>query len=62
LYRPAKGFTQDFIRTTSGWNAHWVNDRIYPRRPFIYVPNSSAIDKALQEGNVLQYVQLRDLK
>lgn len=62
IYRTAKGFTQEFIRTTTGWNADWVNDRLYPRRPFIYVPNASAIDKALKEGNVLQYVQLHDLK
>jgi hypothetical protein len=63
LYRAAKGsFTQEFIRTTTGWNANWVNDRIYPRRPFIYAPNASAIDKALKEGNVLQYVQLHDLE
>ncbi len=62
LYRTATGFTQEFIRTTSGWNANWVNDRIYPRRPFIYAPSASAIDKALKEGNVLQYVQLHDLR
>jgi hypothetical protein len=62
LYRGVKdSFTQEFIRTTSGWNANWVNDRLYPRRPFIYAPNASAIDKALKEGNVLQYVQLHDL-
>ena len=62
LYRTVKGsFTQEFIRTTTGWNACWVNDRIYPRRPFIYEPNASAIDKALNAGNVLQYVQLHDL-
>jgi hypothetical protein len=63
LYRGVKGsFTQEFIRTTTGWNANWVNDRIYPRRPFIYAPTASAIDKALKEGNVLRYVQLHDLK
>ncbi len=61
LYRTAKGFTQDFISTTTGWNAEWVNDRIYPRRPFIYAPNASLIDKALEEGKVLRYVQLHDL-
>jgi hypothetical protein len=61
LYRTAKGFTQEFIRTTTGWNADWVNDRIYPRRPFIYAPNASAIDQALKDGNVLHYVQLHDL-
>ena len=62
LYRTAKGFPAEFIRTTTGWNANWVNDRIYPRRPFIYAPTASAIDKVLKEGNVLQYVQLHDLK
>jgi len=62
LYRGVKGsFANEFIRTTTGWNANWVNDRLYPRRPFIHVPNASAIDKALQEGNVLKYVQLHDL-
>jgi hypothetical protein len=62
LYRAVRGsFTQEFIRTTTGWNANWVNDRVYPRRPFIYAPNASAIDKALKTGNVLQYVQLHDL-
>ena len=61
LYRTASGFVQEFIRSTTGWNKYWVNDRLYPRRPFIYAPNASAIDQALQKGNVLQYVQLHDL-
>ncbi|HTD54601.1 MAG TPA: gamma-glutamylcyclotransferase family protein [Silvibacterium sp.] len=61
LYRAAAGFAQEFIRTSSGWNEFWVNDRIYPRRPFIYRKNASAIDKALQSGGVLKYVQLHDL-
>jgi hypothetical protein len=61
LYRTASGFVQEFIQTTTGWNKYWVNDRLYPRRPFIYAPNASSIDQALQKGNVLQYVQLHDL-
>jgi hypothetical protein len=61
LYRRATGYVQEFIRTSRGWNKFWVNDRLYPRRPFIYSPNASAIDKALQAGGVLKYVQLRDL-
>jgi len=61
LYRSAGGFVQEFIKTTTGWNKYWVNDRLYPRRPFIYVPKAETIDQALQDGNVLQYVQLRDL-
>ncbi|HXJ92191.1 MAG TPA: gamma-glutamylcyclotransferase family protein [Terriglobia bacterium] len=62
LYRSAKGFVQEFITSSTGWNnKYWVNDRLYPRRPFIYVPNAEKIDKALLAGNVLQYVQLHDL-
>ncbi|HTX75053.1 MAG TPA: gamma-glutamylcyclotransferase family protein [Terracidiphilus sp.] len=59
-YRTASGFTQEFIQSTSGWNKFWVNDRLYPRRPFIYIPNAGAIDQALQTGGVLKYVQLHD--
>jgi hypothetical protein len=61
LYRSAGGFVQEFIKTSTGWNKFWVNDRLYPRRPFIYVPKAEAIDQALQSGGVLRYVQLRDL-
>jgi cation transport regulator ChaC len=61
LYRAAGGFAKEFIRTSSGWNEYWVNDRIYPRRPFIYRKNASAIDTVLQDGDVLKYVQLHDL-
>jgi cation transport regulator ChaC len=62
LYRKVKGsFTKEFIVSTSGWNGFWVNDRLYPRRPFIYTPNASAIDKALQAGGKLHYRRLPDL-
>jgi len=61
LYRSAPGFLQEFIKTSTGWNKFWVNDRLYPRRPFIYIPKASDIDQALQKGGVLKYVQLRDL-
>jgi hypothetical protein len=61
LYRTATGYVQEFIRTSSGWNEYWVNDRLYPRRPFIYRSNAITIDKALQTGGVLKYVQLHDL-
>jgi len=61
LYRTATGYVQEFIKTSTGWNKYWVNDRLYPRRPFIYCPNASSIDEALQMGGVLKYVQLHDL-
>jgi hypothetical protein len=42
-------FTGDFIKSTFYWSKFWVNDRIYPRRPFIYRPNAYEIDKLLKE-------------
>jgi cation transport regulator ChaC len=44
-----RDFVGDFIRSTVGWNTWWVNDRIYPRRPFIYRPNAYEIDALLRE-------------
>ena len=28
-------FSRQCLSTTTDWSKHWVNDRIYPRRPFI---------------------------
>ncbi len=41
-------FADACIDTTAGWSEHWVNDRLYPRRPFIYQPNAGKIDALLQ--------------
>ena len=49
-YPTAAGFTQDFIATTDKWNRYWVNDRVYPRRPFIFQPAAGQIDAALQKA------------
>jgi hypothetical protein len=42
------GFAEQFIKTTSNWGPPWVNDRIYPWRPFIYVPRAAAIDALIR--------------
>lgn len=47
-YRTAKGFTADFFATTDQWSGFWVNDRLYPRRPFIFQPNAGSIDTAIK--------------
>lgn len=47
LAKEAK-FAESFLKTTTGWSAWWVNDRLYPRRPFIYVPKASTIDGLLK--------------
>jgi hypothetical protein len=40
-------FAETFLKTCSDWSKYWVNDRIYPRRAFIYVPNASRIDQLI---------------
>lgn len=42
-------FAIDFIVNTHYWSKYWVNDRIYPRRPFIHRPNAYSIDRLLKE-------------
>ncbi len=43
------GFAQQCLATSTDWSTHWVNDRIYPRRPFIYQPKARQIDQLLTE-------------
>lgn len=47
-YPTAAGFAQRFMETTSEWSRYWVNDRLYPRRPFIFQPAASSIDGVLK--------------
>jgi hypothetical protein len=42
-------FAEQFIKTTSNWQSPWINDRIYPWRPFVYVPRSTQIDTLIQK-------------
>lgn len=42
-------FIKFFIQSTQYWNSSWANDRIYPRRPFMYRKNAYTIDSYLQE-------------
>lgn len=40
-------FASECLSTTTDWSVHWVNDRIYPRRPFIFQPRARQIDELL---------------
>src|SRR5262245_8399714 len=42
-------FAEQFIQTTSDWQPPWINDRIYPWRPFVYAPRASHIDALIQK-------------
>jgi hypothetical protein len=52
MYPLAKqsNFAKRFIETTSHWGAPWINDRIFPWRPFVHVPRASAIDGLIREA------------
>lgn len=52
-------FAEQCIETTAEWSPHWVNDRLYPRRPFIYQPNASRIDELLQRKLPRLFEQIR---
>lgn len=43
-------FAKTCISSTSQWSIHWENDRIFPRRPFIYEPFALQIDALLKES------------
>lgn len=53
------GFAAECIHTTKGWSEHWVNDRLYPRRPFIYQPNAWRIDNLLNQELPEYFEQIR---
>lgn len=44
-----KDFAAECIKTTTNWSPHWVNDRLYPRRPFMFEPNAANIDALLSK-------------
>jgi hypothetical protein len=54
-----EGFAARCLTTTRDWSAHWVNDRIYPRRPFIYQPKAHQIDALLAKTLPAYFTRIR---
>lgn len=46
--RAAK-FARRFFTTTTDWKTPWINDRIYPWRPFVHVPQANRIDSLIRD-------------
>ncbi|WP_133305565.1 gamma-glutamylcyclotransferase family protein [Streptomyces sp. AcE210] len=46
--RTAK-FAQNFFTGTTDWKTPWINDRIYPWRPFVHVPQANRIDALIRD-------------
>jgi hypothetical protein len=53
------GFAKQCLLTTTDWSRHWVNDRIFPRRPFAYQPKAGEIDRLLAEHLPEYFSQIR---
>lgn len=51
-----KNFAAACITTTRDWSIYWVNDRIFPRRPWAHQPRALKID-ALLKQQIPQYFQ-----
>jgi len=47
---PPSRFSELFIESTSDWSTYWENDRLLPRRPFVYQPNANDIDTLLNNA------------
>jgi hypothetical protein len=58
LHFQLPGFAARCVRTTFGWSTHWVNDRLYPRRAYIFQALAPQIDELLA-GEGLLYWALR---
>lgn len=52
-------FAQDCIKSTEQWSIYWVNDRIYPRRPFIFEPAAPIIDRLLKSTLPNEFKHIR---
>lgn len=53
------GFTEACIGSTTDWSAHWVNDRVHPRRPFAEQPWAGKIDNLLEKNLPELFRQIR---
>jgi len=46
----SKEFAIEFITSTVGWNAPWLNDRKVARRPWVHQPKYMVVDNLLKEA------------
>lgn len=54
-----KNFAKNCITSTGQWSLHWVNDRIFPRRPSQFEPYAARIDALLKETRPEEFKQIK---
>ena len=40
-------YAREFVKSTDDWSDFWLNDRLMPRRPWVYQKRHDAIDDVL---------------
>ncbi len=54
-----KDFAKNCVKSTTNWSTHWVNDRIFPRRPSFYEPQAARIDGLLKEILPIEFNKIK---
>lgn len=54
-----EGFAANCIQSTTNWSGYWLNDRIYPRRPFMYSEHALTIDSLLKQYLPNEFAAIR---
>ncbi|MEO1496928.1 MAG: gamma-glutamylcyclotransferase family protein [Planctomycetota bacterium] len=54
-----RAFAEEFIASTNGWDAPWVNDRVYPRAAFRTMPAALEIDRLLRANLPEAFASIR---
>lgn len=57
--RALRGFADDCVTSTTDWSNHWVNDRVFPRRPQYQQPLARSIDTLLKAHLPEQFAAIR---
>lgn len=52
-------FARNCISSTTDWSTHWVNDRIFPRRPQVYQPKAKRIDTLIAAELPVEFAAIR---
>lgn len=57
-----KTFAEYCLESSDQWSPHWINDRIYPRRPHVYQPAAREIDSLIssQLPDIFQSIKIEN--
>jgi hypothetical protein len=51
-------YADNCVKQTVGWNYSWINDRLMPRRPWVYQPYASEIDTLIKKNLPMEFERI----